>query len=74
MSDMPDTREVMIKVPRKEIVFIDMLFKAYEGLAMVTVDKKEEGLIILDVTEGTKDDVLGILKNLQEKIPLQIIK
>lgn len=74
MSDMPDTRKLMIKVPRKEIVFIDMLFKAYEGLAMVTVEKKKEGIIILDVTEGTKDDVLGILRNLQEKIPLQIIK
>lgn len=67
-----ETIRLKIKIPRKEIVFLDMIFKSYGGLALVTVDRVEEGIIFLDVTEGTKPDVLAILKDLQERIPLTI--
>ncbi|MFW5980128.1 MAG: DUF4911 domain-containing protein [Halanaerobiales bacterium] len=69
-----DTHQIIIKIPPKEIVYVDMIFKAYEGLAMLTISKKEKGVIFLDVTEGTHDDVLKIIKNLKNKIPLEIIK
>ncbi len=68
-----ETIRLKIKIPRKEIVFLDMIFKSYGGLALVTVDRVEEGIIFLDVTEGTKPDVLAILKDLQERIPITII-
>lgn len=69
-----DTQKIKIKVPRSEIVFIDQVFKSYEGLAMVTVDKREKGILYLDVTAGTKPDVLEILKDLKKKFPLNILE
>lgn len=69
-----ETQRLKIKVAREDIVFVDMLFKAYEGLAMVTIDKKETGIIYLDYTSGTKSDVLDILEDLKEKINLIIYK
>ncbi len=68
-----DTERIKIKVPAEEVVFIDQLFKSYEGLAMVTTDHQEKGVVYLDVTEGTRNDVIGILKDLQNKIPLSIL-
>lgn len=67
-----ETSRITIKVPREEIVFLDMLIKAYEGLALVTIDQGKKGIIYLDVTQGTRPDVLAILKDLQERIPLII--
>ncbi len=67
-----ETIRLKIKIPREEIVFLDMIFKSYGGLALVTVDHVKEGTLFLDVTEGTKPDVIAILEDLQERIPLTI--
>lgn len=67
-----DTSQLIIKVPPEEVVFLDQLFKSYEGLAMVTVSKTEKGVICLDVTAGTRDDVLEILTRLKREINLSL--
>ncbi|ACL69342.1 DUF4911 domain-containing protein [Halothermothrix orenii] len=69
-----DTQRIKVKVPPEEIVLIDMIFKASEGIATLTVDHKKKGVINLDVTEGTRADVMLILENLKKKIPLEILK
>jgi len=69
-----ETSRITIKVPREEIVFVDMLFKAYEGLALATIDRETSGLIHLDITPGTRADVLAIIKDLQERMPLSILE
>mgnify|MGYP006298053465 CR=1 FL=1 len=69
-----DTQQITIKIPQEEIVFADMIFKSYEGLADLTVSKKEEGVVYLNVTEGTRNDVLKILKNLdRDEFPVEIL-
>ena len=40
-----DTQQITIKIPQEEIVFADMIFKSYEGLADLTVSKQEEGVV-----------------------------
>jgi len=69
-----DTKQIVIKIPQEEIVFVDMVFKSYEGLAMLTENHDEEGVVYLDVTEGTRDDVLKILAELAKEFPVKIIK
>ncbi|MCG8515787.1 MAG: DUF4911 domain-containing protein [Halanaerobiales bacterium] len=69
-----DTSQLIIKVPPEEVVFLDQLFKSYEGLAMVTVSKAEKGVIYLDVTTGTRDDVLEILARLKQEINLSLLE
>ena len=69
-----DTKKIVIKIPQEEIVFVDMVFKSYEGLAMLTLNHDEEGVVYLDVTEGTREDVLKIITDLGKKFPVEIIE
>ncbi|AGB41950.1 hypothetical protein Halha_2056 [Halobacteroides halobius DSM 5150] len=73
---MTSTSIIKIKVPKQELAFIDKIIKAYEGLAMVTVigTEGEIGLLRLEVTSGTKEDILKIIKDLQKKVNLEIVK
>ncbi len=68
-----DTQQIKIKAPSDQIVFIDMICKSYEGLVEVNVSSDEEGVMYLNVTEGTKKDVLDIVMNLQKDFSLKII-
>nr|WP_282580224.1 DUF4911 domain-containing protein [Natroniella sulfidigena] len=65
-----------VKVVKKELSFVDKILKAYEGLAMVTVvgTEGEIGKLKLEFTEGTKDDLLEILNDLQNKVSLEIVE
>ncbi|MCK8828401.1 DUF4911 domain-containing protein [Natroniella acetigena] len=65
-----------VKIVKKELAFVDKILKAYEGLAMVTVvgTEGEIGRLKLEFTEGTKDDLLKILNDLQNKVSLEIIE
>ncbi len=69
-----NTHRIVAKVPQEEIVFVDMVFKSFEGIAMLTVSKQEPGEIYLDVTDGTEDLVLDILEDLDDKFPVEIVK
>lgn len=68
-----NTKRIVAKIPQEEIVFVDMVFKSFEGIAMLTVSKDDSGKIYLDVTEGTRDLVLDILKDLSNKFEVEII-
>ncbi|MEJ6950039.1 DUF4911 domain-containing protein [Natronospora cellulosivora (SeqCode)] len=68
-----ETIRMKIRVPREEIVFIDMIFKASKGIALITVDDLKDGTLYIDMTEGTKPDVMGILEDLQQRFPLEIL-
>jgi len=72
-----NTERIVAEVPQKEIVYVDMIFKSFEGIAVLTVSKKKNGKpgeIYLDVTKGTKKLVLHILKDLKSEFPVKIIK
>ncbi len=69
-----DTQQIKVRVPREQIVFMDMVFKSYEGLASLTICPEGENIIVLDVTSGTRDDVLEILKDFGEQFPVEIIE
>lgn len=69
-----DTHQIIIKIPQEEIVYVDMIFKAYGGLAMLTISHEEEGVIFLDVTEGTHDIVMEVVEGFREEFPVEIIK
>ncbi|MDZ7672753.1 MAG: DUF4911 domain-containing protein [Halanaerobiales bacterium] len=68
-----NTKRIVAKIPQEEIVFVDMVFKSFEGIAMLTVSKDDSGEIYLDVTEGTRDLVLDILDDLSNKFEVEII-
>ena len=69
-----DTHQIIIKIPEKEIVYVDMIFKAYGGLAMLTISHEEKGIVFLDVTNGTHDIVMEIIEGFKKEFPVEIIK
>ncbi|GAB6139234.1 DUF4911 domain-containing protein [Halanaerobaculum tunisiense] len=73
---MTSTSTIKVTVPKQELVFVDKIIKAYEGLAMVTVEgtEGEIGVLKLEVTPGTREDILKILYDLQKKVDLDIVK
>ncbi len=68
-----DTLKIKAVIPPEEVVFVDMVFKSYEGIAMLTLHEAEQGLINLDVTEGTRSQVLEILDDFKEMFPVKIV-
>ncbi len=69
-----DTHRIVIRIPEEEIIFVDMVLKSYEGLAMLTIDHDRKGIVNLDVTEGTRERVLDILQDFNRQFPVEILK
>ena len=69
-----DTHQIIIKIPKEEIVYVDMIFKAYGSLAMLTISHEEEGVVFLDVTNGTHEIVMEIIEGFRDEFPVKIIK
>ena len=74
MKKINDTLEMKVLIPPEEIVFVDMVFKSYEGIAMLNLDNKREGLVVLDYTPGTRKIVKEVLADLGEKFEVEIIE
>ena len=74
MKKINDTLEMKVLIPPEEIVFVDMVFKSYEGIAMLNLDNKREGLVVLDYTPGTRKIVKEVLADLGEKFEAEIIE
>ncbi|PUU92669.1 MULTISPECIES: DUF4911 domain-containing protein [Halanaerobium] len=70
---MKDTLKLRYEVDPKEINYIDMIIKAYEGVGTVNVDHDNPGEIWIDVTEGTKNEVKEIMADLGEKFKVELI-
>lgn len=70
---MKDTLKLRYEVDPKEINFIDMIIKAYEGVGTVNVDHDAPGEIWIDVTEGTKAEVKEIMVDLGQKFKVKLI-
>lgn len=70
---MKDTLKLRYEVDPKEINFIDMIIKAYEGIGKVNVDHNNPGQIWIDVTEGTKKEVKEVMADLGQKFKVELI-
>ena len=70
---MKDTLKLRYEVDPKEINFIDMIIKAYEGVGKLNVDHDVPGEIWIDVTEGTKDEVKEIMADLGQNFKVEFI-
>lgn len=70
---MKDTLKLRYEVDPKEINFIDMIIKAYEGIGTVNVDHDHPGQIWIDVTAGTKKEVKEVMADLGQKFKVELI-
>lgn len=70
---MKNTLKLRYKVDPKQINYIDMIIKAYEGVGTVNVDHDKKGEIWIDVTEGTQKEVKEIMKDLGQEFKVELI-
>jgi hypothetical protein len=70
---MKDTLKLRYEVDPKEINYIDMIIKAYEGIGTVNVDHDNPGEIWIDVTEGTKKEVKEVMSDLGQNFKVKLI-
>lgn len=70
---MKDTLKLRYEVDPKEINYIDMIIKAYEGIGTVNVDHDNPGEIWIDVTEGTKNEVKEVMADLGKEFKIKLI-
>lgn len=68
-----NTLKLRYKVDPREINFIDMIIKAYEGIGKLNVDHDNPGEIWIDVTEGTKSEVKEVMADLGEQFKVKLI-
>lgn len=59
---------IKIKVSPVDIDFINKIIEAYEGIALVTTENPQEGIIILRTSKGCYQDLMYILKTLPRMI------
>ncbi|MFO7819767.1 MAG: DUF4911 domain-containing protein [Halanaerobacter sp.] len=75
---MDNTSIIEVEVTKEDgqLTFANNVLKAYEGFATVTVvgTDSEMGKLKLRVTPGTKPEVLKIVRDLEEKLDLCILK
>lgn len=72
---MRDTIKLGVKVKDShDLAYIDRIFKACEGLAMVTVPPMQKEYLILDYTDSTKEDVFAILEDLRDRLKLSFFE
>jgi hypothetical protein len=60
--------KLLIKINPQDIAFLDKIFEAYDGLAIVSTLNRKEGLVVLTVTPETKKDVIEILNNFPREL------
>lgn len=66
------TRDLILRlrVNPKDVAFITKIFEGYDGLAIATTINGKKGLVNLNFTPETEQDVLDVLDNFPKKIEI----
>lgn len=65
-----DKGKIKVRLNPREIVFLDHIIQAYDGLGLVTTTDAAAGEVVIHVTEGTRDEVMKILSNFPRNIEI----
>ncbi|NMA01345.1 MAG: DUF4911 domain-containing protein [Clostridia bacterium] len=60
--------KINLKVNPEDIDFINKIFEGFDNLALVTTIDNKQGLLRINVTPGTREDVLKILSEFPREI------
>lgn len=65
-----DNGKIRVRMNPREIVFLDNIIQAYDGLGLVTTIDAAVGEVVIHVTEGTREEVMKILSNFPRNIEI----
>ena len=64
---------IKVKIPKKDIIYIDGLFESYENFGIVTTIDPKEGVVELLISPSFLTETNELLEALKKEIGLQII-
>lgn len=65
-----DKGKIKLRMNPREIVYLDNIIQAYDGLGLVTTTDAAAGEVVIHVTDGTRDEVMKILNNFPKNIEI----
>lgn len=69
-----DTIRILARIAKKEIIYVNSLIEAYEGMAVMRTVNAERGLIEFQVSPHYLDDMQLLLKALSREISISLLK
>lgn len=69
-----DTIRILARIAKKEIVYVNSLIEAYEGMAVMRTVNAERGLVEFQVSPHYLDDMQLLLKALSREISITLLK
>ncbi|MBN1254535.1 MAG: DUF4911 domain-containing protein [Deltaproteobacteria bacterium] len=66
-----DTISILIKIPRREIAYLNFILESYEGVAVVRTVDPHEGIVEVMVPPSYQEEIKDILKDLGTEFPIQ---
>lgn len=67
---MNDFLKINLKVNPRDIAFINKIFEGFDNLALVTTIDNKQGLLRINVTPDTKEEVLQILNKFPKEVTI----
>lgn len=69
-----DTIRILARIAKKEIIYVNSLMEAYEGMAVMRTVNAERGLVEFQVSPHYLDDMQLLLKALSREISITLLK
>jgi len=67
------SERLYVRLPRGEIAFFKFLLESYENLVLLSVVDRFEAVVQLRFAPGQREELLEVLKGLQEEIDLNLL-
>ena len=59
------------RVKRSDIAFLKFIFEAYEGLAVLTTQDSQKGIVVLRIAPGCLSEAEMLLQNLKKSVMIE---
>lgn len=60
-----------LRIDRREICFLKFIFEAYDGIATLTTIDAHQGIVLLRIAPGCKDEVDTVLRDLRKDMIIE---
>lgn len=60
-----------LRIDRREICFLKFILEAYDGIATLTTIDPHQGIVLLRIAPGCKDEVDTVLRDLRKDMIIE---
>jgi hypothetical protein len=71
---MRQTGKYLLSIDRKEICYLQWIIESYDGMASMRTINPVKGEIEISIAPGCKEDIVSLIKSLQEEGSIHVNK